>query len=117
MPVSHPALLWSCPSSTDMILSFDDPQSLWIICAVYLASVNLAVFFMMWSDKRRAKERGAHRIPERRFFLLALLGGSPGAIISMQMFRHKTKHWYFVLGMPLILVAQLAAVMFLLIYA
>ena len=41
--------------------------------------------------------------------LIALLGGSAGAWAGMYLFHHKTKHWYFVVGMPLILAAQLAA--------
>ena len=62
----------------------------------------------MWTDKRRAKRKGARRIRERTLFLSALLGGSPGALLGMWTFRHKTKHWYFVWGMPLILAAQIA---------
>lgn len=74
----------------------------------YLVLVNLAAFFLMWSDKRRAKQPGKRRISEKSLFLAALLGGSPGSILGMYAFRHKTKHWYFVWGMPLILLAQLA---------
>ena len=59
----------------------------------------------MGTDKRRAR-RDAWRIKERTLFLSALLGGSLGAILGMRAFHHKTKHWYFVWGMPLILFAQ-----------
>ena len=76
--------------------------------AGYLLLVNLAAFFLMWSDKRRSKRPGARRVPEKALFLFALLGGSFGAVLGMYAFRHKTKHWYFVWGMPLILLAQLA---------
>ena len=58
-------------------------------------------------DKSKAR-RGAWRIPEKRLFLLPLLGGSVGALLGMKVFRHKTKHWYFVWGVPAILLAQLA---------
>ena len=75
--------------------------------AYWLAAVNIAAFFLMWLDKRRAKRRGARRIRERTLFLSALLGGSVGAIAGMRLFRHKTKHWYFVWGMPAILILQL----------
>ena len=74
-----------------------------------LLAVNLWAFGLMWLDKRRAKRKGARRIRERTLFLSALLGGSAGAILGMWTFRHKTKHWYFVWGMPLILLAQVAA--------
>lgn len=72
-----------------------------------LLLMNLAAFAAMGIDKRRAR-LGRWRIPERRLFLLALLGGSLGAVLGMRCFRHKTKHWYFVFGMPLILLLQAA---------
>ena len=62
---------------------------------------------LMWFDKRRAK-RGGRRVRERTLFLSALLGGSLGTFLGMRVFRHKTKHWYFVWGIPLILLAQAA---------
>ena len=61
----------------------------------------------MAEDKRRARKH-AWRISERTLFAAALLGGSLGAILGMYLWHHKTKHWYFVIGMPLILVAQIA---------
>ena len=78
------------------------------LLAGYLAAVNLWAFALMGVDKHRAKRKGARRIRERTLFLSALLGGSPGALLGMWTFRHKTKHWYFVWGMPLILAAQIA---------
>ncbi|MBP5669841.1 MAG: DUF1294 domain-containing protein, partial [Lachnospiraceae bacterium] len=60
------------------------------------------------ADKKKAKS-GAWRIPEKTLFLPAILGGSIGAIAGMQVFRHKTKHWYFKYGMPAILILQLIA--------
>ena len=85
----------------------------WQVLAGYLAVVNLLAFLLMGIDKRRAKKDGARRIPEKTLFLSALLGGSIGAIIGMRWFRHKTKHWYFVWGMPMILLAQIALVVWL----
>ena len=72
----------------------------------YLLAVNLAGLLLCGVDKRRAK-RKRWRIPERSFFLTALLGGGPGVWAGMYLFRHKTKHWYFVWGMPAILVLQI----------
>ena len=79
-----------------------------LIPVCYLVVANLVAFYLMWRDKRLAKKENARRIPEKTLFLSALLGGSIGAISGMYTFRHKTKHWYFVVGMPLILIAQLA---------
>lgn len=79
-----------------------------IALAAWLGVLNLAAFAAMGIDKRRAK-RGAWRIRERTLFLLALFGGSLGAIAGMWLFRHKTRHWYFVVGMSAILILQIAA--------
>lgn len=78
----------------------------------YLAAVNLVGLILMGVDKARAQE-GAWRIPERTLFGAAILGGSAGTTLGMWLFRHKTRHWYFVIGMPLIFLAQLAAWWFL----
>ena len=74
----------------------------------YLVLVNLWAFALMGFDKYRAKKKGARRIRERTLFLSALLGGGLGACLGMWCFRHKTKHWYFAVGMPLILLAEFA---------
>ena len=74
---------------------------------VFLLCMNILGFLLMFSDKQRAVH-GRWRIRERTLFLAAILGGSLGSILGMYLFHHKTKHWYFVLGMPLILLIQLA---------
>lgn len=76
--------------------------------ALYLAAVNLAGFFLMGLDKWKAKHK-KWRIPEKTLFGTAIFGGSLGAWAGMYVFRHKTRHWYFAAGMPLILAAQVAA--------
>lgn len=75
---------------------------------LYLLAVNLAAFFLMGLDKRRA-QRGNWRIAERTLFLPVLLGGALGGTLGMKLFRHKTRHWYFRFGFPLLLLLQLAA--------
>ena len=83
-------------------------MSTWIkVFLVYLALINLLTFVFYGVDKRRAK-KGAWRISEKTLLLLPLLGGSIGGILGMQVFRHKTKHWYFQFGVPAVLVLQLA---------
>lgn len=83
------------------------PQDLLQYIPIYFAAINLVTFFVYGIDKYRAK-RGAWRIPEKTLFLLPILGGSIGAITGMKVFHHKTKHWYFRYGLPLILLAQVA---------
>ena len=88
------------------------PQELLKYVLYYLAAINLITFFVYGIDKWRAK-RGAWRIPEKTLFLLPILGGSVGAIAGMKVFHHKTKHWYFKYGLPLILLLQIALVVWL----
>ena len=75
----------------------------WLI--LYLFAVNITAFALFGADKRKAR-RNAWRISEKALFLSAVLGGSLGAMIGMRVFHHKTKHWYFVFGIPAILVLQ-----------
>lgn len=72
---------------------------LWILVWTILA------FALMGVDKWKAK-REAWRVPEKVLFLSALAGGSIGALAGMALFRHKTLHWSFRIGMPAILVLQ-----------
>ena len=88
------------------------PQNLLKYVLYYLAAINLVTLLVYGIDKLRAK-RGAWRIPEKTLFLLPILGGSVGAIAGMKVFHHKTKHWYFKYGMPLILLLQIALVVWL----
>ena len=82
----------------------------WLVLAGYLVIVNFVAFILMGIDKYRAKKDGTRRIPEKTLFLAAILGGSIGAVAGMRFFHHKTKHWYFVWGMPVIMLVQIALV-------
>ena len=77
---------------------------IWIL-VVYLLLINIVGFICMGVDKSRSVT-GAWRIPEKAFFLLSAIGGSLGCLIGMYLFRHKTKHWNFVVFIPMILVIQ-----------
>ncbi len=82
------------------------------VAVIYLILINLIGFTVMGVDKKRAI-RGAWRISEASLFSTALLGGALGCILGMYYFRHKTRHWYFKYGMPLILLAQIALILYL----
>ncbi|WP_115994323.1 DUF1294 domain-containing protein [Cohnella lupini] len=79
----------------------------------YLIIVNLLALFTMAHDKSQAKKRG-RRVPEKNLLLLAAIGGSIGGIVAMRVWRHKTKHASFSIGMPAILIVQTALAIWLL---
>ena len=81
------------------------------IVLTYLAVINIIGFFIMGIDKAKAK-RKAWRIPEKSFFIVSILGGGLGSWIGMYTFRHKTKHWYFVVGIPVIFFLELAVMVY-----
>lgn len=72
----------------------------------YLIFINLTGFALFGIDKSKAR-RHAWRIPEKTLFAAAVLGGSPGCIAGMYFFRHKTRHFSFTIGLPVILLAQI----------
>lgn len=77
----------------------------------WLLAMNLLAFALMGMDKRRARRR-AWRIPEKTLFLPVLLGGGIGGTIGMFFFHHKTRHWYFKLGFPLLAIAEYAVILY-----
>lgn len=77
----------------------------------YLLGINLLTFLIYGIDKWKAK-KDKWRVPEATLLLLAAVGGSIGAFLGMQVFHHKTKHKKFLIGVPLILVAQVIIVYF-----
>ena len=81
----------------------------------YLVIINATGFLFMLIDKRKA-QKNLWRIPERVLMAIALCGGSLGTLLGMNMFRHKTKHLKFSLGVPLILAVQIILAVFLLIW-
>ena len=81
---------------------------------IYFVIINIVGFALMGIDKRKAIKR-TFRIPEATLFIVALIGGSIGSILGMQVFRHKTRHWYFAFGMTAILVVQIVLLVLLLV--
>lgn len=72
------------------------------ILIYYLLIINALAFLLMLTDKRRAR-KNAWRIPEATLLGVAALGGSLGAVLGMRLFRHKTLHPKFSIGLPLML--------------
>lgn len=75
------------------------------------AIMSIVSFYLMYHDKECAK-KGQWRVPEKTLFLTAALFGALGGTAGMLIFRHKTKHWYFALFFPLMLVIQVGIIIF-----
>lgn len=82
-----------------------------IIC--YLIAMNVIGFLFMGIDKWKAKKH-AWRIPEATLLMIAGLGGAVGSMLGMHLFHHKTRHWYFLYGIPAMLAVHI--LLFLLIW-
>ncbi len=80
---------------------------------IYLLSINIVSVFVCVYDKHQAKKQG-WRVSEKFLFALCLLGGNVGMYLTMQKIRHKTKHKRFMIGIPIIILFQLAIGLFLL---
>ncbi len=80
---------------------------------IYLAIINVVAFIVWCTDKYLAVKQ-KYRISEKALFLWALAGGSLGSLCAMHMVRHKTKHLYFVIGIPIILILQVLAIVYVL---
>lgn len=77
----------------------------------WLAIMSVILFGMMGIDKYSARQ-GKRRIPEKRLFAFAVIGGAAGGWLGMQIFRHETRHWNFRLGFPLLSFAQIAGALY-----
>jgi len=81
---------------------------------IYFVIINLLAFLAMYIDKKKSI-KGKWRIKESTLFLLVTLGGGIGGITGMYTFRHKTKKMYFVIGFPVILIAEIILIVWYLI--
>ena len=73
---------------------------------IYLISINIIGFFIMWLDKQKAR-KGSWRIPEKTLFIITAIGGGIGTTTGMYVFRHKTKKLNFVIGFPFITIHEI----------
>lgn len=84
-----------------------DKKTIILAALAVLAITNLISFFLMGHDKQRARQ-GKWRVPEKTLFLAAACFGGLGGVLGMKVFHHKTKHWYFKVFFPALLVIQVA---------
>ena len=84
----------------------------YIILIIYLLLINIWGYLITFHDKRRAVY-AERRVPEKTFWVTALLGGAAGIYLGMKAFRHKTKKRLFSCGMPVLIILTIAAIFFL----
>ena len=77
-----------------------------------LLAINILTFVVFGVDKYKAIKK-QYRVPEKTLFLLAVMGGSAGALAGMFAFRHKTRKWYFRIGIPCIWAVQILLLIYL----
>lgn len=83
------------------------------IFIIYFVFISLVTFIVTALDKYKAK-RGKYRISEATLFILAILGGALSEYLTMLAIRHKTLHKRFMIGLPAIIILQLALIIFVL---
>ncbi len=86
------------------------------VLLAFFVVVNLVAFFIMWRDKARSRKAGAERISEGLLFFIATMFGSIGVYLGMFAFRHKTRKWYFVIGIPMLILENNAVLYLLYLY-
>ena len=79
---------------------------------IYLFVMNMLTFAVFGADKYKARKK-KFRVPEKTLLLLAVIGGSAGALAGMYIFHHKTRKWYFRIGVPCIFAAQVLLMVYL----
>ena len=91
-----------------MPIEFDFSNPITLVILGYIAAISIISVIVCCYDKVASKHLTKHRTRERTLLLLSALGGSVAMLITMLIIRHKTKHVKFMLGIPLILIAQIA---------
>ena len=74
----------------------------WVYLVLYFLILNVVGYLIIWHDKRKSRT-GQWRVPEARFFAIALVGGALGVYYGMKTFKHKTQHLSFKIGIPLLI--------------
>ena len=82
-----------------------DKKMIFLAALAVVVIMNIAAFVLMGHDKRCARQ-GKWRVPEKTLFLVTACFGGLGGVLGMKVFRHKTRHWYFRVFFPLLLIVQ-----------
>ena len=81
-------------------------NDLFVLLGSYTLIINIVGFILMGYDKSKAKNN-EWRVPEKKLYLIAIIGGSIGIYLGMKKFRHKTKHFIFNYGIPLLIICTI----------
>jgi len=92
---------------------FDMPEKIFVYIAIYLAAISLLAVILTLRDKCAAR-KNKWRVKENTLMIVSTLGGSVAMLVTMRVIRHKTKHAKFMIGIPVIIVLQIAAGIFVL---
>ena len=87
------------------------PNNIFLYIGIYLSAVSVWAIGLTMYDKRAAKS-GLWRVKERTLLFASMIGGSVAMFLTMRVIRHKTKHAKFMIGIPVIIILQIAAVLF-----
>ena len=85
-------------------------QNLSLFLILLFLAINLLAFLIMLLDKNKSRKNGAERISEGKLFFLATIFGSVGVLAGMFAFRHKTQKWYFLIGIPMLILENVASI-------
>jgi len=83
-------------------------NNVFLLILILLLVLNVFSFFTMFLDKNKSKNNSEKRIPEGLLFFMAAVFGSLGVYAGMFAFRHKTKKWYFLVGIPIIFIENIS---------
>jgi len=83
-----------------------------IITIIFFLAINLLAFFIMLLDKVKSRKNNSRRISEGMLFFMATVFGSLGVYAGMFAFRHKTRKWYFLTGIPMLVVQNIVFLYF-----
>ena len=89
-------------------MSMDKKTIILAVLAVVVV-MNIAAFALMGHDKKMARQ-GKWRVPEKTLFLVTACFGGLGGVLGMKVFHHKTRHWYFKVVFPVLLITQIAVI-------
>jgi uncharacterized membrane protein YsdA (DUF1294 family) len=86
-----------------------DKKMVILVALAIIAIMNITAFALMGHDKRCARQ-GKWRVPEKTLFLVTACFGGLGGVLGMKVFHHKTRHWYFKVVFPVLLIIQIAVI-------